>query len=337
MNILIPDGWLREYITTDATPKQIKEYLSLCGPSVERISTGKGETVYDIEITSNRPDMMSVMGIAREAAAILPRFGIDAQLPSDKWTRLTRSSSSKLKLHVTTDPELNPRWTSVIFDTIKIKPSPDWLKKRLELVGVRSLNNVIDITNYLMHAYGQPAHVFDYDRIENHVMILRSSHKGETLTTLDGKTHTLPGGDIVIEDGSGKLIDLCGIMGGENSAITPDTKRVVLFLQTYNPERIRKTSMSLSHRTEASGLFEKGLDTELVLPVFLKGIQLMQKHAEGKLASAITDLYPEPYHPPTVGVVRKKIDSYIGVHLDTKEIHSILTAQIGRASCRERV
>ena len=91
MNILIPDGWLREYITTDATPKQIKEYLSLCGPSVERISTGKGETVYDIEITSNRPDMMSVMGIAREAAAILPRFGIDAQLPSDKWTRLTRS------------------------------------------------------------------------------------------------------------------------------------------------------------------------------------------------------------------------------------------------------
>ncbi len=324
MNILVRDSWLREYLKTDATPKQIKEYLSLCGPSVERINAVKGETIYDIEITSNRPDAMSVMGVAREAVVILPRFGIKA-----KFVKAIHNTQytihKKLSLKITTDPKLNPRWTSVVFDNINIKSSPDWLKKRLEFVGVRPLNNVIDITNYLMHAYGQPAHVFDYDKITGGIMKLRASKKGETLTTLDGKTHTLPGGDIVIEDGSGKLIDLCGIMGGENSAITDTTTRVVLFLQTYDPAQIRKTSMALAHHSEASGLFEKGLDTELVMPVFKEGIKLMQELACGKIASIITDIYPNPYVAPTITVSRKKIDSYIGTHLETKEIQNILT------------
>ncbi len=329
MNILVPDSWLREYLKTDATPKQIKEYVSLCGPSVERVHTTKGETVYDIEITSNRPDAMSVMGIAREASVILPRFGIDAALINDPYKKIIQDTKYKiqntLQLNITTDTKLNPRWTSVIFDNIKIKPSPSWLAKRLELVGVRSLNNVIDITNYLMHAYGQPAHVFDYDNITGGIIKLRSAKKGETLTTLDGKTHALPGGDIVIEDGSGKLIDLCGIMGGENSSITVKTTRVILFLQTYNPAQIRKTSMALAHHTEASGLFEKGLDTELVMPVFMQGVKLMQELTDGKIASNITDLYPDPYVAPRINVSREKIDSYIGTHLETKEIQNILT------------
>lgn len=328
MNILVPDSWLREYLKTDATPKQIKEYLSLCGPSVERIHTIKGEVLYDIEITGNRPDAMCVMGIAREANAILPRFGITSMLSGDpykKVSRITYHVSSKLKLQVTTDAKLNPRWTSVVFDHVRIKASPSWLTKRLELVGVRSINNVIDITNYLMHAYGQPAHVFDYDKITGGVMKLRAAKKGETLITLDGKTHTLPGGDIVIEDGSGKLIDLCGIMGGENSSITDTTKRVILFLQTYDPVQIRKTSMGLAHHSKAAGLFEKGLDTELVMPVFLEGVKLMQKLTGGEVASSIIDIYPTPYVAPTIHVLRTKVDSYIGTHLETEEINTILT------------
>jgi phenylalanyl-tRNA synthetase beta chain len=328
MNILVPDSWLREYLKTDATTKQIKECLSLCGPSVERIHTVKGETVYDIEITSNRPDAMSVMGVAREACVILPRFGIHATLVGDPYTTkytLPAGKNTSLPLSVTTDPKLNPRWTSVLFDSVKIQPSPAWLVKRLELVGVRSLNNVIDITNYLMHAFGQPAHVFDYDRITHGVMKLRAAKKGETVVTLDGKTRTLPGGDIVIEDGSENLIDLCGIMGGDSSSITDKTTRVILFLQTYDASHIRKTSMALAHHSEASGLFEKGLDTELVMPVFLEGIQLMQKLSGGKIASSITDLYPTPYKAPTVTVLRTKIDSYIGTPLKTKEITDILT------------
>ncbi len=328
MNILVPDQWLRDFLKTDATPKQLKEYLSLCGPSIERINTVNGEIVYDVEITSNRPDAMSIVGVAREASGILPRFGIAATLLDDPYTEKIHTEKKdykKIPLTITTTEALNPRWTSVIFDDIKIGPSPSWLVKRLELVGVRTINNVIDITNYLMHAYGQPAHVFDLDTIHQGIMKLRPAKKGEQVTTLDGKTHTLPGGDIVIEDGSGNLIDLCGIMGGKSSSITDKTTRVLLFVQTYDPAQIRKTSMNLAHRTEAAGLFEKGLDPELVMPVFQKGIDLIKKLAGGNIVSEVTDIYSKPYKAKSVVAKRAKIDSYIGVHLETKEIQNILS------------
>ncbi len=342
MNILVPDSWLREYLETKATPKQIKEYLSLCGPSVERINEVNGDIVYDIEITTNRPDSMSVSGIAREAAAILPRFGIPANLINDPYSykgsallKLLNSAtkvdpSQKNKLIVTTDPDLNPRWTSIVFDKVTIKPSPMWLQKKLELTGIRPLNNVIDITNYLMRAYGQPAHAFDYSLIgtKNGIptMTLRASRKAEKLITLDGKSHSLPGGDIVIEDGSDRLIDLCGIMGGENSAIKDNTTQVILFLQTYDPVRIRKTSMALAHRTQSSGLFEKDLDTELVLPTFVRGIELMQELTGGSIASDLTDIYPKSYKPYVVSVKLQKISDYIGIKLSNEELIGLLTA-----------
>lgn len=327
MNILIPDIWLRDYLTTKATPSQLKEYLSLCGPSIERIyGTGK-DTVYDIEITGNRPDAMSVIGVAREAATILPRFGIEATLVGDPYGEKIPKpkGTTELAVHIETDPMLNSRWMSVVFDNVDIKPSPSWLSQYLTLAGIRSLNNIVDITNFLMHAYGQPAHVFDYDAIHDHTMILRSSKKHEKLVTLDGKIHTLPGDDIVIEDGSGKLVDLCGIMGGENSSVTEKTKRVMLFVQTYDPTHIRKTSMALAHRTAAAGLFEKGLDTELVKPAFYKGAALIAEITKGHIASKITDLYPKPYKPYTVHVERSKIHSYIG-EIDGGDISRILSS-----------
>lgn len=327
MNILIPDRWLRNYLKTKATPEQIKEYVSLCGPSVERIYGEGDDTVYDMEITGNRPDAMSVMGVAREAATILPRFGIAAELTGDPYGAPVSFPKGKrsLTLHVKTDPSLNPRWTSVVIDNVTVAASPTWLTKFLELSGIRSLNNVVDITNFLMRAYGQPAHVFDYDEITGHTMHLRESKKGETLTTLDGKTHSLPGRDIVIEDGSGDLIDLCGIMGGKGSSVSERTHRVILFLQTYDATHIRKTSMGLAHRTEAAALFEKGLDTELVKPVFCIGLSMMTDLTGGTIASDVTDLYPSPYKPPTVSVTREKIRSYIG-DMDAKEITHILTS-----------
>lgn len=328
MNILVPDSWLREYLKTDATPKQLKDCLSLCGPSIERINVVGKETVYDIEVTGNRPDAMSVLGIAREASVILPRFGIDAVLLFDPYKDADKKPVAKgpLTLDITTDENLNPRFTVVVFDHVTVKPSPAWMQKRLTLVGVRPLNNVIDITNYLMHLYGQPVHAFDYDKIEDHIMILRASKKGETVTTLDGKVHTLPGDDIVIEDGSGDLIDLCGIMGGNSSKISEETKRVVLFMQNYDPSHVRKTCMALSHRTEAASLFEKGVDTELVMPTFLKGIELLKEETDGKIASKIYDIYPRPYVSATVSVKREKVDRYIGEHLPHDVIEQTLTS-----------
>lgn len=332
MNILVPDSWLREFLITKATPEQIKEYLSLCGPSVERMHTEDGEVIYDIEITGNRPDSMSILGVAREAAAILPRFGIDAKLVNNPYGIKLSAVSSKLlaekKLNIVTDPKLNPRWTSVVIDNIKVGPSPSWLQKRLEATGIRSLNTIVDVTNYIMRAYGQPVHAFDYDQVlpKNGVptMILRASIMGERVITLDGKTHILPGDDIVIEDGSGRLIDLCGIMGAQNSSVKSSTKTIVLFMQTYEPTHIRKTSMSLAHRTEAAGLFEKGLDPELVMPSILKGIEMINQVAGGKVASKLYDIYPKPYIHYSTSVTRAKSDAYIGKHLADKEIIDIL-------------
>lgn len=325
MNILVPDSWLRTFLKTKATPSQLKEYLSLCGPSIERIYDDSGEPVYDVEITTNRPDAMSVFGIAREASVILPQFSIAAELLYNPYLIKPIKASGDNKLLITTDAKLNPRWTSVVLGNVTVKDSPKWLQDWLTRTGIRPINTIVDITNYLMRAYGQPAHAFDYDAIAGHTMKLRASIKGEKLTTLDGKLHVLPGDDIVIEDGSGRLIDLCGIMGGENSAITPTTKNVVLFLQTYEPVHIRKTSMKLAHRTEAAGLFEKGVDSELVLPALMEGVRLAQEIAGANVASRLYDLYPKPFTPYAVTAKKTKIHSYMGIVLPDRDVKSILT------------
>jgi phenylalanyl-tRNA synthetase beta chain len=332
MNILIPDSWLREFLKTKATPKEIQRCLSLCGPSVERIKKTGDDYLYDVEITTNRPDAMSVTGVAREAATILPQFGIPAKFIDDPYAMQTKpfinahkkDSEAGKKLSIKTDARLVPRWTSIVLAGVRVAPSPAWLKQKLEATGIRSINNVIDITNYLMRAYGQPAHAFDYDEIRGAHMILRESRKGEKIVTLDGKTHTLPGGDIIIEDGMGRIIDLCGIMGAENSSIKPGTSTVMLFTQTYNPVNIRRTSMALGVRSEASSLFEKGLDCELTLPALIRGVELMEKLTGARTASKLYDVYPRPYKPYSVAVSKEKTRGYIGTTLTNSEIKKIL-------------
>ncbi len=335
MNILIPDSWLKKFLITKATPEQLIKYLSLCGPSIERVSKDL-DPVYDVEITTNRPDAMSVFGIAREASVILPRFGIKAELIDDPHKIDTKLETKHLRptdikqIHIETNSDLNPRWTSIIVDNVYATDSPIWLQDLLNKAGVRPINTIVDVTNYLMIAFGQPCHAFDYDRIgkKNGIpwMKLRASKKGEKLKTLDGKSHTLWEDDIVIEDGTGKLMDLCGIMGGESSSITNNTKTIVLFTQNYEPVHIRKTMMKLSHRTDAGSLFEKGIDSELVLPALLLGIELLQEIAGGKIASLITDIYPKPYKPITILCTRTKLNTYLGTSLETKQIKDILVS-----------
>src|SRR3990167_4490926 len=297
MDILIPDSWLRDFLKTQATTKQISEYLSLCGPSVEKAENG----VYSIEVTTNRVDVASVYGIAREAAAILPQFNLKASFSSIKTPSL-KFKGQVSYLDAKVDFKLCPRFTAVLIKNVKIKDSPDWVKERLLAVGVRPINNVVNIPNYVMHELGQPVHTFDYNKIKGAKMILREGRSGEKLTTLDGKLHTLKGGDIVIEDGSGRLIDLAGIMGGENSAVDENSKNILLFVQTYNPVNIRATSMSLAQRSEAAVLFEKGLDPELVTLGMARGIELFVKLTGGRPQKDILDIYPDPYKPKSISL-----------------------------------
>lgn len=326
MNTLISDNWLRDFLQTEANPKQMAKYLSLCGTSVDKVEKKKNDHLYHIEVTTNRVDSAGIYGIAREGAVILPRFEIKANFRPLR-TKAHQNFVKKVNyLEAKVDHKLCPRFTAILIRNVKIKPSPKYIKERLGAVGRKSINNVVDISNYIMHEIGQPVHTFDYDKILGAKMVLRASKKGERITTLDGETHKLPGNDIVIEDGKGRLIDLAGIMGGENSAVDENTKNVLLFVQTYNPVNIRYTSMSLAHRTEAAMLFEKGLDPELVGLGIKRGIDLFVELIGGKPASKILDIYPEPYRAKKITTNIDFINQRLGISLSKKEVSEILTA-----------
>ena len=326
MDIIIPDIWLRDFLTTKATPKQLAKYLSLCGPSVERVSGTETNTVYSIEVTTNRIDSACVYGIAREANAILPRFGIKTTLKKYAEGKNIKYANRVSYLTVNINEKLCQRFSAILIRSVKITESPKWIKDRLTLSGVRPINNVVDISNFIMLELGQPIHTFDYDKITGAKMILRESRKGEKIITLDDKEFVLSGGDIVIEDGSGKLIDLAGIMGGKNSAIDKNTKNVLLFVQTYNPVNIRKTSMSLAQRTDAAVLFEKGLDPETVRLGIARGIQLFKDLTSGTPKKTVLDIYPKPTKSKKVLLDLDFIISMLGVSITKNEVSTSLTA-----------
>jgi len=332
MNIKITYNWLLEYLETNSSPFEIQKYLSLSGPSIERVEKIEDDYVFDIEIISNRIDTASVYGIAQESQAILPLYEKKAKL---KTNIFEKHNFSKIKINQEKyfinpkieENDLCSRFAAIVLDDIKIGPSPKFIQERLTASGIKVINNVVDISNYLMLSFGQPTHVFDFDRITKNniaLMKMRTSKKGEKITTLDKLTVVLPGGDIVIEGVNGDLIDLCGVMGGFNSCITEKTKRVILFVQTYNKQKIRKTTMTTGVRTVAATYFEKGLDEERVEPTLCFGVELLEKYAQAVPSSKIYDIYPKKYQEKTVTADLDFFNKIIGIEVEKKTIASIL-------------
>jgi len=285
MNIRILNSWILEYLKTAAKPATIAEKLSLTSVSVEKIEKHGDDYIYEIEVTTNRPDLMSVIGIARETAAILPHFDIDAKYTPLKVREV--DNNSPLDLKIVNDLNLVNRICAVAIE-VKLGPSPKKVTERLEAADIRSLNNAIDVTNYVMREVGHPMHAFDYDKLlKTGSLIVRESKKDEKIKTLDGKEHELAGGDIVADNGEGEIIDLLGVMGTENSAVDDNTKRVLLFVDNNNPVKIRKTSMNLGIRSEAAVLNEKGVDPELAMQAILRGVELLEEIANGKVISKV--------------------------------------------------
>ncbi len=329
MNIKITYNWLLEYLETDADPYELQKYLSLCGPSVEKVDKVGDDYVLDIEVTSNRVDMASVFGIAQEAQAILPQFGVKSKLKQNPLQDLrfggqeVGNKTHKLNIQIE-DPKLCSRFTALVLSGVTIRQAPDLIRRRLRMCGIKTISNVIDISNYLMLSLGQPTHIFDYDKIGKKKMILRQSRRGEKITTLDGKEITLPGGDIVIEDGEGELIDLCGIMGGLGSSVTQKTKNILLFVQTYDKQSVRRTSQLTGQRTVAAAYFEKGLDEERVEPALTYGVSLLKKYAAASVSSQLYDIYPAPYKERNISIAVNNIQSLMGVKIGKGEIVKIL-------------
>lgn len=347
MNIQILDSWLRQHLKTRASAKEIAEKMSLSSISIERVYPWKnGDFQYDIEITTNRPDMASVIGLAREASAVLPQNGIHATfvppvLPtlanikrhpgvasttigSQKDSIASPQNDKHVEIDIKSDPALVHRICCVVME-VTVKDAPEEMKNRLEAAGIRSLNNLIDITNYVMREIGHPTHVFDFDRLNTKTLTIRESKKGEEIVTLDNKKHVLPGGDIIMEDDKGRIIDLISIIGLENSVVTSETKRILFFIDNAERHHLRKTSMSLAIRSEAAQLNEKGIDPELSMDALKLGIKLYQEHAAGKIISDIYDIYPDPVKSPEITITEEKINEVIGVAIPLEKSVEILT------------
>lgn len=323
MNIQILDSWLREHLNTKASAQQIAKYVSLSGPTFDRATKINKDYLYDIEVTSNRVDAMSVAGIAREAAVILPQFKIPAKRRPVKLAAPPHLKKS-LPFKVVSNKKLVSRTIAVVIDDISNWESPNWLKKRLEATGIRSLNAPVDITNYVMVELGHPMHVFDYDKIKDATIVIRQSKKGEKITSLENKTYNLPGGDIIFESVDGEIIDLPGIIGTKNSVVSKKTKRFLFFIDNNDSARIRKTSMTLGIRTNAAVLNEKGVDPELGMEAILRALYLVDKICKGKPVSKIYDSYLTPLKKKTVKTTHEFITQRLGVEIPKKEIAKIL-------------
>ncbi len=323
MTIKILDSWLRDYVKTSATAKEIAEKLSLTSVSVERVEEYKEDFIYEIEVTTNRPDLMSVVGIARETATVLNHLGIKAEFIPPKLIRSEIKGLPSL-LNIKNDPKLVNRICAVVMD-VKIKESPTFLKERLETTGIRSLNNLIDVTNYVMRTIGHPTHVLDFDRLNSKTLTIREAARGNRVKTLDDKQHLLFGGEIVAVNDKNEIVDLLGIMGLQNSVVTQDTKRILFFIDNNDRFHIRKASMSLGVRSDAAILNEKGLDPELAYEALLYGIKLFEQIADGKVISEIIDIYPEKAKDAEIEVFENKINSVIGVNIPIGKSSQILS------------
>ena len=325
MNIKILDSWLREYLKTSATPKKIAEKLSLTSVSIERIEKFKDDFVYDIEVTTNRPELMSVVNLAQEAATVLPQSGIDAKFVKPDIKLPNIEIKKNPEMHITFDGKLVNRICAVIME-VTLKESPQYIKDRLEATGIRSLNNVIDITNYVMREIGHPTHVFDYDRLSNQTLNIREAKKGEKIVTLDGKEYILNGGDIVADNGKGEIVDLISIMGTANSVVTNDTKRILFFIDNVDPIRLRRTSMEQGIRTEAVILNEKGINPEYAIDALARGIELFQTLANGEIISDIIDKYPNKPRETVIKLSEEKITKVAGIAIPLQKSITILTS-----------
>lgn len=324
MNILIPDSWLREHLQTKATKTDIQKYLSLSGPSVERIHN---DEVYDIEVTTNRVDSMSIRGIAREAATILKRAGKDAKLKKINFGEIKKHPSKNLPLpEIIYETESVHRVLAVVMTDVKHLESPDFMKKRLADIGVNPHEALIDISNYITHELGHPCHVFDYDQIMNRggKIIIKEANKGKKFVTLDGVEHETLGGEIVFESESGEIIDLPAIKGTLNTSVSKNTKSILFWIESLDAKKVRRASMSHAIRTVAAQLNEKNVDPHLGKEVMEYGVELFSKLCGASVASELYDYFPDQKSLKTVKVKLEVIENYLGIKLKESEIKEIL-------------
>lgn len=281
---------------------------------------GADDHVIEFEITPNRPDCLSVIGLAREAAAT---FGKQLKLHEPQVKGGADGKLDELlKVEVPAE-ELCPRYTARMVRNVKIAPSPKWMRERLRAMGVRPINNIVDITNYVMMEYGQPMHAFDYRYVKGGKIIVRRAERGEELTTLDGNVRKLTSNMLVIADDT-RAVGLAGIMGGENSEIVSDTVDVVFESANFDGTCIRKGALALGMRTEASAKFEKGLDPMNTLPAVNRACELVEMLGAGEVVDGVIDVVNKLPEPTVLALRPEKINALLGTDVSAERMRDIL-------------
>ncbi len=276
---------------------------------------GLNDVVFEYEITSNRVDCFSVVGIAREAAAT---FGKEFHPPVVTETGNSEDVNDYIKVTVE-DQELCPRYCARVVKNIKIGPSPKWMQRRLASVGIRPINNLVDITNYVMEEYGQPMHAYDLDTIAKHEIIVRTAREGEKFTTLDGQERQMDETVLMICDGE-RSVGIAGIMGGENSMITDEVKTMLFEAACFDGTNIRKSSKKVGLRTDASGKFEKGLDPNNAQAAIDRACQLVEEMGAGEVVGGMVDVYGKRKEPVRVPFDQDEINRLLGTEITKEEM-----------------
>ncbi|SJZ36850.1 phenylalanine--tRNA ligase subunit beta [Garciella nitratireducens] len=280
---------------------------------------GLDDKIIEFELTNNRPDCLSIIGIAREAAATL---GKNLVLPEIIIKKEEDNIQNYIDVEVK-DVELCQRYLAKMVKNIKIQPSPRWMQDRLMKVGIRPINNVVDVTNYVMMELGQPLHAYDYNKLKGEKIIVRKAYEGETLTTLDGNKYKLDPSILMIADSNGSL-GIAGVMGGENSEIEQDTNMILLEAAAFDPNNIRLTSKKLGLRTEASVRFEKGVDPNLAELAIQRAAQLLEEINAGTVVEGMIDRYEKVVEPHYIFVDPCWINEFIGIQITEKQMASYL-------------
>jgi phenylalanyl-tRNA synthetase beta chain len=316
--------WLKDFVEVKATPDELASRLALSGTNIGGIERGPHGAVIDAEVSSNRPDCLGHYGIAREVGAV---FQVPLKPVSPKPLESTAAKASdavRVEIQV---PELSGRFTARVIRGVKIQPSPQWLKERLEASGVASISNVVDVSNYVMLELGHALHAFDYDKVRDHRIVVRRAKPSEKIRTLDGIERMLDPGICMICDGDGsRAVGIGGIMGGAETEISFSTKNVLIECAWFEPVAVRRATRFLKLHTEASTRFGRGADREMAELASRRCAELILQLGGGELLSGVVDVYPGKRAPKKILLTRAELLRIMGADVPDKQIESSLSA-----------
>jgi len=312
-------SWLQDFVDIPESPEELAAALTLAGQAVDTVERHGDETVLELDITSNRPDAANHLGLAREIAAL---YGRPLKRPKIELTEDIRPAAEHARIEIEAE-DLCPRYVGRVLLGVEIKPSPDWLKQRLELCGIRSINNIADLTNYVLLECGHPTHAFDLKTLNERRIIVRRAGAGEELRTLDGVDRKLTPEDLVIADAY-HPVALAGIMGGLETEISDSTTDVLIEAAWFEPGPIRRTSRRLSIHTDASYRFARGADIEAASWAADRIASLLGRLSPGVVLQGRLDVYPRRYEPKRIELRAERFRRVIGANVGLDTMRAVL-------------